>query len=79
MNKMIVAGFLFLVFFACKMEYGSFYDPPKNLELDIYKQLSKDSTLSIFVEAVDKVPDGLLHIVLMPGHAFTMESAASSY
>ena len=56
MNKMIVAVFIFLVFFACKREYGSFYDPPKNQELDIYKQLSKDSTLSIFVAAVDKVP-----------------------
>ncbi len=56
MNKMIVAVLIVLVFYACKREYGSFYDPPKNLELDIYKQLSKDSTLTTFVSAVDNVP-----------------------
>jgi uncharacterized surface protein with fasciclin (FAS1) repeats len=56
MNKMIFAVLVVLIFYACKREYGTFYDPPKNLESDIYKQLSQDPNLSTFVSAIDKVP-----------------------
>jgi uncharacterized surface protein with fasciclin (FAS1) repeats len=45
-----------IVIGGCKREFGDYYNPPAGQQSDIYKQLAADSSLSIFVSAIDKVP-----------------------
>jgi uncharacterized surface protein with fasciclin (FAS1) repeats len=45
-----------IVISGCKREFGEYYNPPAGQQSDIYKQLAADSSLSIFVSAIDKVP-----------------------
>jgi uncharacterized surface protein with fasciclin (FAS1) repeats len=72
---------------SCKREFGDYYNPPAGQQTDIYKQLAADSSLSIFVQAVDKVPglkgelssSGLFTVMAPDNNAFKKYFATSQY
>lgn len=71
----------------CKREFGDYYNPPAGQQVDIYKQLAGDSSLSIFVSAIDKVPglkaelssSGLFTVMAPDNAAFKKYFATSQY
>lgn len=75
------------VFSGCKREFGEYYNPPAGQQTDIYKQLAADSSLSIFVQAIDKVPglkaelssSGLFTVMAPDNAAFKKYFATSQY
>lgn len=76
-----------VAFSGCKREFGDYYNPPPGQQTDIYKQLAGDSTLSIFVAAIDKVPglkaelssSGLFTVMAPDNAAFKKYFATSPY
>jgi len=81
---LFIIGF---VFSGCKREFGDYYNPPAGQQTDIYKQLAGDSSLSIFVQAIDKVPglkaelssSGLFTVMAPDNNAFKKYFATSQY
>ena len=61
---------------SCERKFGDFFDPPQDLESDLYAQLSNDPELSVFLSAIDLVP-GLkeelsssgLNTIMVPSNA----------
>ncbi|HUS01677.1 MAG TPA: fasciclin domain-containing protein, partial [Chitinophagaceae bacterium] len=81
---LLIIGFTFS---GCKREFGDYYNPPPGQQTDIYKQLAGDSSLSIFVAAIDKVPglkaelssSGLFTVMAPDNAAFKKFFATSQY
>lgn len=72
---------------SCKREFGDYYNAPPGQQTDIYKQLAGDSSLSIFVSAIDKVPglkgelssSGLFTVMAPDNNAFRKYFVTSAY
>lgn len=81
---LLIIGFAFS---GCKREFGDYYNPPPGQQTDIYKQLAGDSSLSIFVAAIDKVPglkaelssSGLFTVMAPDNAAFKKYFSTSPY
>ena len=84
---LLVLLFIGFAFSSCKREFGDYYNPPAGQQTDIYKQLAADSSLSIFVSAIDRIPglkaelssSGLFTVMAPDNTAFKKYFATSQY
>jgi uncharacterized surface protein with fasciclin (FAS1) repeats len=84
---LLLLSILGLAISGCKREFGSYYQPPQGQQTDIYKQLAADSSLSLFVSAIDRVQglkeelssSGLFTVMAPDNAAFQKYLAARQY
>ncbi len=87
MRKIFTLFIIVITICSCKKEYGSFYDPPAGQEGQIYQQLVVDTSLSIFVRGIDRVPgltqelssSGLFTVIAPDNTAFRKYLKSKAY